>query len=78
MGKVFRKEKMVSRLIAEGRTDGLTPDIEAIMDNLDGQEATEHCWNRQVYGSPVLWVVGKNGVGDYVNEQDCEWEVKPQ
>ena len=78
MGKVFSKEKMVARLIAEGRTDSLTPDIEAIMDNLDGQEATEHCWNRQVYGSPVLWVIGKDGVGEYVNEQDCECGGKVQ
>lgn len=70
--KVFRKEKMVARIIAEGRTDMLTPEIDAIMDKLDGREATDHCWRRQVLGEPVLYVVGRGGTGTYVNEADCE------
>ena len=69
---VFRKQKMVDRLTSDGRADQITPDIEAIMDNLDGCEATENCWNRRVYGEPVMYVIGKDGNGDYVNELDCE------
>ena len=42
-----------------------------IMDNLDGQEAVASCWHRVVYGEPVLYVVGKDGTGRYVNESDC-------
>ena len=69
----FSKQKMIERLTREGKADQIDDEIEAIMDNLDGQEASSSCWNRQVYGDPVLWVVGKNGHGDYVNEEDCIW-----
>ena len=72
MEMVFRKSKMIARLIEEGREDMITKDVEAIMDNLDGQKASESCWRRQVYDEPVLWVVGKDGKGEYVNERDCE------
>lgn len=69
---VFSKKKMVDRITREGRADLIGPEEEAIMDNLDGQEATRSCWRRVVYGEPVLWVVGKDGNGNYVNERDCE------
>lgn len=67
----FKKELMVARLTKEGRADQITEEIIKIMDNLDGQPATASCWNRQVYDEPVLWVVGKDGNGEYVNEADC-------
>lgn len=69
----FAKERMVARLTKEGRADQITPDIIAIMDNLDGQTAHASCWRRQVYDEPVLWVIGKDGSGEYVNEEDCIW-----
>lgn len=68
----FSKQKMIDRLTAEGLADQITPEILAIMDNLDGQEATAMCWQRQIFDEPVLWVVGKDGTGEYVNENDCE------
>ena len=71
---IFKKTKMVERLTKLGLTDKITPEIEAIMDNLDGQEAQASNWRRAVHGEPVFWVVGKNGEGDYVNEADCEYE----
>ena len=67
----FYKEKMINRLKAEGRGDAITPDILAIMDNLDGQDASASCWARQVHGEPVFWCVGKDGKGYEVNEADC-------
>ena len=67
----FSKEKMIARLTAEGRADAITDGIIAIMDNLDGQEASASCWKRQVYDEPVLYVYGKDGHGEYVNEEDC-------
>lgn len=67
----FSKEAMIKRLTEDGRADMITDDIIAIMDNLDGQEASENCWNRQVKGEPVLWVIGKDGHGEYVAEADC-------
>ncbi len=69
----FSKQKMVERITAQGMADAITPDIIRIMDNLDGQEAISSCWRRQVYDEPVYWVVGKDGNGEYVNEQDCTW-----
>ena len=68
----FSKRKMIERLIKEGLGDKITPDIEAIMDDLDGQPTTEQCWDRQVKGEPLLWCVGKSGVGQYVHELDVE------
>lgn len=69
---VFSKKRMVYRLTSEGLADQITDEIMAIMDNLDGQEASASCWRRTVYEEPVLWVVGKDGKGEYVNEEDCE------
>ena len=73
MNKKFDKNLMIKRLTEEGRADQIDDEIKAIMDNLDGQEAVSNCWRRVVYGEPVLWVVGKNGKGEYVNERDCKW-----
>ena len=68
---VFSKQKMIDRLTVEGRADAITDEVIRIMDNLDGQEASASCWNRQVKDEPVYWVVGKDGSGEYVNELDC-------
>lgn len=68
----FSKRKMVERLIKEGKGDQITTEIEAIMDDLDGQPTTEQCWDRQVLDEPVLWCVGKSSHGQYVNELDVE------
>lgn len=68
----FSKQRMIERLTKEGRAKAITEEVVRIMDNLDGQEASASCWRRQVYGEPVLYVVGKDGTGEYVNELDCE------
>lgn len=72
MKKIFRKEKMVARIIAEGRTDMLTPEVDAIMTKLDGHEADSNCWRNVVHGEPVMFVRLADGTGEYVNEADCE------
>ena len=67
----FYKSMMLERIGKEGRS-GLVGEKElAVMDNLDGCEASASCWERQVNGKPVYWVVGKDGNGFYVNEADC-------
>ena len=68
----FSKQKMIERLEREGRAHLITNEVTAIMDNLDGQEASASNWERQVKGAPLLWVIGKVGKGEYVNERDCE------
>lgn len=67
----FSKERMIARIKKEGRADMINDAVLAIMNNLDGQEATTACWRRQVYGEPVLWCIGKDGNGTIVNEADC-------
>lgn len=68
----FKKQKMIDRLTNEGLADQITPEIVAIMDNLDGQEVSENCWSRKVLDQQVYWCIGKDGTGFEVNEQDCE------
>lgn len=72
MIKIFRKEKMIERLTREGLADEITPEIEAIMDNLDGQEANTYCWQNVVNDEPIAVVVGKDGKTEYVNVNDCD------
>ena len=68
---VFDKFRMIKRLDLDGRAAEITPEIGAIMDNLHGQPASANNWRRTVYGEPIMWVVGKNGIGEYVAETDC-------
>ncbi len=68
----FSKEKMLARIKKEGRSDLIDTQTIEIIENLDGCEAVESNWRKVVMGEPLLWVVGKNGHGEYVNEKDCE------
>ena len=68
---VFKKELMLKRIEAEGRSDMVGGVELAIMDNLDGQEVTTASWSRQVYGYPVYACKGKDGQYYDVNEADC-------
>jgi hypothetical protein len=68
---VFKKEMMLKRIEAEGRSHMVGEAELAIMDNLDGQEVTTASWNRQVFGEPVYSCKGKDGRYYDVNEADC-------
>lgn len=68
----FKKELMMARVKREGLADRLDDEMLKIMDNLDGCDATASNWRRTVFGEPLLWVIGKDGNGQYVNEKDCE------
>ena len=67
----FSKQKMLDRIKAEGRMDLVGETELGIMDNLDGQPVKKICWDRAVKDEPVYWCVGKDGKGEYVNENDC-------
>ena len=67
----FSKEKMIERVTAIGKADMIDETVVKIMDNLDGQEVSTSCWNRQVNGKPVYSCVGKDGKTYDVNENDC-------
>lgn len=68
---VFSKEKMIERLKSEGKEKQITPEIIAIMDNLDGQPVGTNSWNRQVNDEPVYSCEGKDGKFYDVFEGDC-------
>jgi len=69
----FSKEKMIERITREGRKEMIDENVMKIMDNLDGQAASDLAgrWVRHVIGKPVVWVIGKDGRGEYVLEEDC-------
>ena len=69
---VFKKERMLKRIEREGLSHMVTDETLAIMDNLDGQEVTTACWNRQVFDCPVYACTGKDGKVYDVFEDDCE------
>ena len=69
---VFKMSKMIERVAKNGQSDMLTRDVIEEMKNLDGQEVSSACWNRQVYGEPVYSCVGKDGRTLIVSEYDCE------
>lgn len=60
---------MIERLKREGKADAIPPEIEWLINNLDGQVATEI--DRRVQDKPVRWCVGKDGCGAIVYESDC-------
>lgn len=67
---VFRKDKMLRRLEANGMMFG---NLEiAYMDNLDGCEVSSSCWDRRVRGLPVYSCTGRDGTTMSVYEGDCE------
>ena len=68
---VFSKAKMLARIEAEGKMEMVNAGVLAIMDNLDGQEVSSACWNRQVNGDPVYACKGKDGKVYDVFEGDC-------
>lgn len=69
---LFKKEKMIARLEREGRANLIDDEARKIMDNLDGCEANPINWLSITRGEPVVWVKGKDGIGEYANEEDCE------
>lgn len=67
----FYKQRMIDRITREGRAGMIDAEVTRIMDNLDGQDADANCWRRVIYDEPVFYVIGKDGKGQYVNEEDC-------
>lgn len=68
---IFKKDLMLKRIEAEGMGHLVGAQELAIMDNLDGQEVSSACWDRQVNGAPVYSCFGKDGKTYNVNEVNC-------
>lgn len=69
---VFKKERMMKRIKAEGLLHLVGEVDRQIMDNLDGQEVSSANWSRTVKGEPVYSCTGKDGKVYAVHEADCE------
>ena len=69
----FSKEKMIERITREGRMEMIDEIVVEMMDNLDGQVASDRAgrWMPHMIGKPVMWVIGKDGLGEYVLGEDC-------
>jgi len=73
MDRIFRMEKMVSRLTAEGRKDEIRPEDYELMKELDGKKGSDYNFRSVVYGENVVWIDCDGGIdGVYVNAADCE------
>lgn len=68
---IFKKDLMMKRIEAQGMMHLVGEQEIAIMDNLDGQEVTSACWNRQIHDYPVYSCTGKDGKVYDVHEADC-------
>ena len=69
---VFRKSKRIKRLMDAGMEIIFNEETLRIMDNLDGCPASPFCMGVELLDEPVLYVIGKDGTGRYVNAFDCE------
>lgn len=70
--KVFRKEKMLARVKAEGLEGMLDDETMAIMNGLDGKEVFPNLWRQTVYGEEDAHYCVLNGEQLPVNIHDCE------
>lgn len=64
----FSKEKMIERLVREGRANEIRPEDIEIMDTLDGEEVEEICWRNVVFGENVGYIE-KHKM--HINLDDC-------
>lgn len=74
MKKVFRMDKMIARLKAEGRIHMVDDDAYAMMKKLDGKVGDDYNWQSVVRDEPLVWIAPQDGLdeGAYVNVVDCD------
>ena len=54
MERIFRKRKMIERLIREGRIDQVQMEDYELMDSLDGEVGDDYNWESVVKGTPLI------------------------
>lgn len=73
INKVFKKDKMLNRLKKENTLYIVNDDMLEIINDLDGRECTNDCFEKFYYGSPVLACMGSNGIIYNIYECDCDF-----
>lgn len=70
----FKAEKMINRIIAEGRGDMLDQKTLAFIKMLDNKEGTDYNWASQVNGEDLVYLERDSDQnGTYVARCDCEY-----
>lgn len=68
---VFSAQKMIDRVMEEGKAGLLDDNTLAFIRELDGRPVTDDSWNRRVKGYPVYSCTTAEGEAVDVNENDC-------
>lgn len=73
MIRIFRAEKMLTRLEREGRMNEVTKEDLDLIHFLDGKEGNDYNWQSVVNDEPLVWIE-KDGDfnGVYVALVDCD------
>lgn len=53
---IFRKEKLIARLTAEGRMHLIDDEKMAVIDNIDGKTATPNIWKKSLYDDDDAYI----------------------
>lgn len=73
MKKIFRAEKMIARIKAEGRGDLLDADTLAFIHLLDGKVGDSYNWQSVVHDEELVWIPKDDDQeGAYVALCDCD------
>lgn len=79
MERIFRGEKMLSRLEREGRIGDVRDCDRALIAFLDGRTGNDYNWESVVNGEKLVWIAGTDEIfegkkfeGAYVATCDCE------
>lgn len=65
---IFHSQKMLDRIIREGKQDLLDDETRNFILSLDGAEGTDYNWEMMVNGNELVYLVEHR---TYVNQEDC-------
>lgn len=65
---IFHSQKMLDRIIREGKQDLLDDETRNFILSLDDAEGTDYNWEMMVNGNELVYLVEHK---TYVNQEDC-------
>lgn len=66
---IFHAQRMLDRIIEEGKQDLLDEKTRQFILSLDGAEGTDYNWEMMVKGNELVYLPDFN---TYVNQEDCD------
>lgn len=69
---IFRAQKMIDRVKAEGRGDMLDEATLKTINSLDGKIGTDYNWQSVVHDENLVWI---EEAQMYANKNDCDYYV---